>query len=149
MACRTNTNKAGRAAVFAGTPPTTARAIAAFSAVGAAWGAANAVSSGQPVWRAVGAIGALGNTINLVDAMLRLRARKKLFTKHVLLDRDGAEIGWSYDPAAARRRLNAYQDRGAFIVPVQEKVDVATARQQLVSRRFQPVESRPDGEDCH
>ncbi len=146
MACQNNINKVCNAAVFAGTPKTTSKVIAAFSAVGAAWGAATAVLAERPLWKVIGALGALGHTINLTDEMMRLRARKKLFTKHVLLDRAGVEIGWSYDSAAARRRLKAYQSRGAFIVPVQEKVDVAEARQQLISRKFQNIESLPDQE---
>ncbi len=146
MACQNNINKVCNVAVFTGTSKTTSKVIAAFSAASVVWGTGVALLAERPLWKAVGAVAVVGNGLNLADEMVRLQARKKIFTKHVLLDQGGAEIGWSYDPTVARRRLKAYQSRGAFIVPVQEKVDVAEARQQLISRKFQNIESLPDQE---
>jgi len=120
-------------------------------ALGAA-GLAGAVGSLAPLLRdndplgfaaGVAAIGGgIGGALIALRTAAQLRARKKPVTRHVVVDRAGQEIGWSYRPAVARAQ--AKKEAGAQVIPVTVKVDFDELQHFIKSgRTFQRVRARP------
>ena len=144
MSCQKNANQVCRAAVFSGVPANTAKIGFAAGVVGTVWSAAMAsvYRKDSPVVAAISTIGAVAGVVTAGISYRELQDRKKTFTKHVLMDGEGNEIGWSYNPGTAKDKLKLYKNRGARLVAVQEKVDFAQVRKSLQEQDFQQVEKR-------
>jgi len=142
VSCQKNANQVCQAAVFSGVPENTAKIGFVGGVIGAVWGTANAATYRQdaPLIAAISTIGAVAGTVTAGMSYKELQERKKVFTKHVLLDAQGNEIGWSYNPGTAKDKLKLYKNRGARLVAVQEKVDFAQVRKSLIEKDFQQVE---------
>lgn len=151
MACQRRNNQVCRAATFSGVSKKASKALAAVSTIGMTWSALNLRSAIGDLrtassweahraalgWTAFYGFSLAANAVSTVSLIRDLQARKKVFTRHVVVDKDGSEIGWSYDLAAARRTLRSTGDR---LLPVQEKVDYAEVQKFLRTREFQWVE---------
>ena len=144
MSCQKNANQVCRAAVFSGVPANTAITGFAAGVLGAVWSAAMASTyrKDSPIVAAISTIGAVAGVVTAGMSYRELQNRKKVFTKHVLVDGEGNEIGWSYNPGTAKDKLKLYKSRGVRLVVVQEKVDFAQARQSLIEHDFQQVEKQ-------
>ncbi len=150
MSCQTNNNRGGAAATLSGIPKNSSKALVAVGTIGAAWSAFNLVgqvrnirtsgASGAAMgWAAVSLVGLVSNVYVAASLMRDLEARKKGFTRYVVVDKAGQEIGWSYDLAASRSKVRAARERGARLIPVQVQVDYADVQQFLRTKAFQSV----------
>ena len=144
MSCQKSANQVCRAAVFSGVPANTAITGFAAGVLGAVWSGAMASTyrKDSPIVAAISTIGAVAGVVTAGISYRELQERKKVFTKHVLVDAGGNEIGWSYNPGTAKDKLKMYKGRGARLVAVQEKVDFAQVRKALTEENFQQVEKR-------
>ncbi len=158
MSCQKNSNEVCQSAVFAGVPAKTSKFAFALGTAGAGLGALNAVQSFrkfvgmawdgesgaklalQAAWTVTMAICTGVNAMLTRDSYRNLQERKKTFTKHVIVDAKGNEIGWTYNPGTAKDQLKMHQKRGARVLQVQEKIDFGQVRQSLQEKDFQQVE---------
>jgi hypothetical protein len=135
---------------LSGIPKNSSKALAAVGTIGAAWSALNLLGQVRNIrasgatgaalgWAAVSLVGLVSNAYVTTSSIRDLQARKKGFTRYVVVDKDGQEIGWSYDLAASRRQARAAQARGARLIPVQVRVDYAEVQQFLRTKAFQSV----------
>ena len=142
MSCQKNSNQVCQSAVFSGVPVNTAKIGFVAGVMGAVWSAAMAsvYRKDSPIIAIFSVIGAGAGVLSAGMSLQSLQERKKTFTKHVIVDAKGNEIGWSYNPGTAKDKLKMYKSRGARLVPVQEKVDFAQVRKSLQEENFQQVE---------